>query len=285
VDIIVDTNILVADYQLNGTAFRVAFDGIHRTDWTLLVPQVVLAEVVSKYREQLLEVLAQHQKARDTLRRITGRELPGEDPVANDVQVEIGRFAERFPRMLTERGAKLLPWPAVDHQAVVGRLLRGRRPMRKDVGYRDTLVWETIVTHLRSSERTQAVFVTRDRDFLDGSGLHPDLLEDLREAGVDPARLSVEDSLAALNKRVFEPTLALLDEVKDQLQRGAFPYVDLRAWVARSLRDLIQEDDLRGTAIDLPHGCGKVDLSSANEVTSFEVSDVRRLSSGDLLVA
>lgn len=284
VDIIVDTNILVADYQLHGTAFRVAFDGIQRTDCTLLVPEVVVAEVIGKYREHMLEALTLHRKGRTAFQRITGRPLIEEQPIETAVDTEIRDFAERFPRMLTSRGARLLPWPNIDHQAVVGRLLGGRRPMRNDVGYRDTLIWESIIAHLKSS-MTEAVFVTHNtKDFFEGGVLHTDLLQDLRDAGIEPARLSIEESLFALNKRLFEPTLALLDGVKDQLQREAYPGVDLRGWATTNLGDVIEDDDLRGAATNLPQGCGSVHLSSEYQVTGFEVVDVRRLSSGELLV-
>ena len=283
-DIIVDTNIIVADFQLHGASFRVALDGVQRTDCRLFVPEIVVAEVICKYREHMLEALTLQQKVRAIFQRVTGRSLVDDEAIEASVNAEIAEFAERFPRMLKNRGARLLPWPGVEHESVVRRLLAGRRPSRKDAGYRDTLIWETIVAHLRSSPTSEATFVTHNtRDFWEGAGLHPDLLQDLRNAQVDPVRLSVEESLVALNKRLFEPTLALLDEAKDQLQRAAYPGVDLRAWAMKHLYDAIDGDDLRGAATDLPHGCGIVGLSTKYDVISFEVGRVRRLSSGDLL--
>jgi hypothetical protein len=63
VDIVLDTNIIVADFGLRGTAFRVAFDGIRRTDCKLLVPEVVIHEAVAKWREALTEAVEQQREA------------------------------------------------------------------------------------------------------------------------------------------------------------------------------------------------------------------------------
>ena len=110
------------------------------------------------------------------------------------------------------------------------------------------------------------------------------LAQDLAKTAVDPARVSIEPSLERLNKRVFEPTLKHLDEVREQLQRRVFPGVDIHAWAEKEARDLIDGDDLRGTVIDLPDGCGRMHLSSDAKITEVAVENVRKLSAGELLV-
>jgi hypothetical protein len=284
VDIILDANILIADYQLSGTAFRVALDGIHRTDSRMCVPEVVVAEVVAKHKEHLALAGSELQKAKASLRRLGHRELA--DKV---IGVEASAYADDFATQLRgtfkATGVLLLPWPSVSHEVVVHRILSGRRPTHTEAGYRDILIWETVLEHIKKTRPPTTVFVTRNsKDFLEEDRLHPHLLQDLVDAEIDPASVSVEQSIESLNKRIFEPTLALLEEAKGQLQEGSFPGFDIRAWLRQTGRDLVGEDDLRGAVTNLPDGCGRVSISGAPIIKEVVILDVRKLSKGDLLV-
>ncbi len=281
-DIVLDANILIADYRLSGTAFRVTLDGIRRTDCKLLISEVVLAEVVAKYRDDLCEAVEQERKARRTIDRLTGR---GAVVPSLDVGAETEHFADHLRGRLIAAGARILPWPLVPHEAVVQRILSGRPPTRKDAGYRDTLIWESLLAHVVSARPKAAVLVTANaRDFCEGEGLHPHLAKDLVNAGFTTNFVEVETSLTGLNKRVFEPMLGVLDEAKEKMARGAYRGIDLRVWLADHLRGLIDGDHLRGAASDLPDGCGGLHLSSKAEVRSLKVDDVRKLSNDELLV-
>jgi hypothetical protein len=183
---------------------------------------------------------------------------------------------------LARHGAKRLPWPAVGHQKVVERILAARHPVRDERGYRDLLVWESILAHIVSEKPDTCVFVTSDSDFLDGSSLHPDLVEDLRRLQLEPRCIAVE-RLAALNEREFKPTLARLDQVAEQLQNGTYPGVNLDDYLKFALEEHFQEDDL-AVCVDvdprIPHS---VHLSKLEHV-AFDVIEVRQMSSAGLLV-
>lgn len=283
VDVILDANILISDYRLSGVAFVVARDGIKRTSGTLVVPEVALAETVAKFKETLNSAVQRQGEADAHLRRLTGR-----SPVTTtqiDVAAEVQQYEERLRWALINMNAVVLPWPEVSHESILHRIWNGRRPMRKDVGYRDTLIWEAILAYLRGSQTREAIFVTADSDFCDQNDVHPDLVQDLRDAGLDPSCLVIERSLQALNKRVFEPALARLAEVKERLQRGAGP-VDLVAWAGANAHDLVEGEALRGVVVDLPDRCGKISLSrGSQQVKRITVNDVHQLAGGELLVS
>jgi hypothetical protein len=199
--------------------------------------------------------------------------------------VEEKRYASSLRERLLASGAELLPWPAVAHRAVVERILGGRRPTRKDAGYRDTLIWETLLEYVVANRPEEVVFVTANvRDFCEGERLHPHLVQDLARAGFPEDFVRIDTSLTVLNKRVFEPTLALLDKARDEIARGEHRGINLQAWLRRHLRDLLDGDHLRGAASDLPDGCGHLYLSSKADVLTLMIEDVRQLSSGELFV-
>jgi len=51
--IVLDTNILCADYRMTGTAFRVFLSGVSRIGASVYVPAIVFDETCAKYMEDL----------------------------------------------------------------------------------------------------------------------------------------------------------------------------------------------------------------------------------------
>ncbi len=94
-----------------------------------------------------------------------------------------------------------LDYPRPEHQALVKRLLDGRRPFKAqqtvnksnkgakpnqgfksegDDGYRDALIWFSICDLLQSRPEAKVVFISHNtKDFGNDSNLHPDFLQDL----------------------------------------------------------------------------------------------------------
>jgi len=79
--IVIDTNIFCEDYYLRGSNFRVLLDGLNSLPGTLLIPEVVVDEVVNRYREDLLEVTSKEREVRNSLSRMLSN--PGSAPPLN----------------------------------------------------------------------------------------------------------------------------------------------------------------------------------------------------------
>jgi hypothetical protein len=112
-------------------------------------------------------------------------------------------YEEALREKLTVLGARIQPIPDVDHALLVKRATERRRPCDNNGnGYRDTLIWETIL--VVATEGDDVVFVTNDTDFtVEEEGerdLHPDLLADLEEAGVDVEIAIVTDLHTAIRQ-------------------------------------------------------------------------------------
>ena len=82
-------------------------------------------------------------------------------------------------------GFEVLPYPDVPHREVAARALARRRPFDAlgHDGYRDALVWESVLALARRLSRARLVLVSRNRkDFADAEGgLHADLRRDVAE--------------------------------------------------------------------------------------------------------
>jgi hypothetical protein len=97
-------------------------------------------------------------------------------------------------------GFVLLPYPEVTHRAVAARALTRRRPFDRlgHDGYRDTLVWETVLALARTLPRGRVVFVSRNsKDFAAedhrDAPLHPHLADDVASSAGDASIELVSD--------------------------------------------------------------------------------------------
>ncbi len=74
--IILDANILIKDYHLEGTAFKMFFPGCYKAGWKAKVPAVVVEEVVASYARQFLKHRRSIDKAINSLKRLACSEPP-----------------------------------------------------------------------------------------------------------------------------------------------------------------------------------------------------------------
>lgn len=269
VDIILDANALIADLTLASPAFRLLFEGAARLDAKLYVVDVCVAEAARKLREELVDLVT----AAERLQRLAGRPLDLKPFASLDLIVSEyeARLAKDF---------NVIPVAGVPHMQIVARILAGRSPSRGgDRGYRDTLIWETVLERL-GVHRGKVLLVTSDGDFADKSGRpHADLLADLSERGIEHERLSIYKAVAHLNKERVEPNLKAVENYESMLKEDAFPDFSLRDWF---------RDEIPQHATKLVGGRARYRTSSSDvslddfEIGEIDVTDVKGLEDGDI---
>lgn len=121
-------------------------------------------------------------------------------------------------------------WPSLSHEFIVRRCSLRKAPFHlikeeidsdlaepsqhqaskklldrkgKDKGYKDYLVWLTVLETLRESS-AEVVFITADKGFYEASLLHSDLAADLNSFGIDQNRLKMFRSLERFNDQYIK---------------------------------------------------------------------------------
>ncbi len=98
-------------------------------------------------------------------------------------------------------GFEIEDWPSVTAEEVVRRELARRRPFvdteRGSIGHRDTIIWHGVLDVAKAYPFDQILFITKDGGFMSKKDLHPDLIEDLAAARIDPANVTREPDLFA----------------------------------------------------------------------------------------
>ena len=242
--IFLDSNIIIADYNLSSPYFQVLESFLRRTNSSLFVPLIVLEEVKSKYREDLLQA---SRKFWDALKRLYYLEWslqserskwPSEFEIpspADNPLLDVERKVEGYFNYLESRlkliDAQRPDYPTVPHARVAERAITRRKPFSEaGKGYKDTIIWETILAEA-ASDSEEIVFITNNtKDFsAQGSAcLHDDLKHDLKTSGISEERVTLYTSVESFVNSFVAPRLKRLDDLEKQLSEGAFASLSLQ---------------------------------------------------------
>src|ERR1044072_1127960 len=142
--LVLDTNRVGIDDRMGSNDARVLLDAARHGRLVLALPELVVREVMCKWRERKESQLA---KLGSTARNLG--ELGSAIQVPETEQLE--KLERRVEIALRERltGPNLMVpgFPSVGHEEVVARALRREQPFDREGrdGYRDVLLWETVL--------------------------------------------------------------------------------------------------------------------------------------------
>ena len=285
--VLLDTNAYFGDWYLESTAFRVFLDRLPRMDGLMIVPEIVFDEVVNKFGEEIrtLDQIGAKYDAKYN-------DLLGEkewDLSTSDVDGSVARYRKQLPTLFPlQQYWRLTPYPSRPHSEVVRRALQRRRPFNDDGGdgYRDTILWETILDVLRESPGP-IHFVTNDkRAFGTPPALHPHLRDDLHQLGLPRDCVRLFGSLDELNEALVLPDLPRRLDLVEPLRSGTLDGFSLTKWASSSLPRLLGRLGMEHL-VPIRTGSVSADFWPAHprNIEVASIDDVLQLSSGNLLVS
>jgi len=280
--VVFDTNIFCSDYYMSGASFRILKDGAHLIPAEIYVPEVVIDEVVNRYREDVAEAIEAHEKATNVIRRLLP-EISANfqiSPVSSNEMSD--KYQAWFLNELKLLGVKVLPYPKVTHKEVVARDLLRRSPFKRNgSGYRDCLIWESIRELARIGTDKIVLISANKRDFGGES-----LSEDLTKEVPSPDRLQIQLGLRQFVESEITPKLELANELKDALETGSGAGFSIRDWLNSNLLKVLcdYDDDLSAYVLGFPDGAGRVRPTAIRSFDKFSINMILRLSPEEILV-
>jgi len=164
--IFIDSNQFISDFLLKGAPFRYLFHFLSNSGHTLLLSRLVIEEVENKYAAEAQKAQADFLKNHQRLNQL------GMD--AGVIACHISSpMAFKLEELLRSHlnFIEIVEYAEVPHAEVVQRALTRRKPFDSvgDVGYRDCLLWLSLIQNLtsRASEDDEEVgFISSNwRDF------------------------------------------------------------------------------------------------------------------------
>lgn len=190
--VVLDTNAVHSDPWLTSEPGKKLLELAERGSCVVVYPQVVIDELRRQRREAAALAHAQAAKG------VSDMAKAGVDvaKTATDLKASFRRIDANldatFASLIARNGVTSEPVPNVATAELLRRDLARKRPFMEvqvkqkpaSVGFRDTLIWETLLAVMDPSRSHEKVlFVTADKGFLtdDSTSLHPNLLDDLDE--------------------------------------------------------------------------------------------------------
>lgn len=206
VKLVLDTNQIVEkDWRLRSGAIRLVEKAIELGLVSVVVPEIAVEETRNKFRQRLEANVKSAQDKKARIEKLLDAEIEVSMPQIDD---ECEKYREYLDQRLEELDASRPAYQDIDHKWLVSKAFGPNRPFRDgDRGYRDALVWHAVLNDV-ASEDHQTYFVSDNKkDFGDEKGgLHPDLLADLDEAGLQGQVTYMRD-LQTFVETVVKPAL------------------------------------------------------------------------------
>jgi len=288
--VIFDSNVIIADRWLSSADFLAVSETRNRTSHELCVPALAIDEAVNDFAEHLAAAERDLKKAGEALTRLLHRSY-------EVGTVSRGQLVSEYKGALLDRlrrsGARILAYPKVSHDRVVRRALERRRPFddKGHNGYRDVLMWHSVLAEMRGGERI--AFVSNDRGFYSlprdsrnepetpavkgiaaPSVMHPHLVPDLaRRAGTLDLYYSLHDFV----ELAVNPLLVEAPVEGQVLKEEEYKNFDVRKAVREHLLEGFRFVSLDPAMLGMPPEVEHASVLSLEEVVRVEVAHARRV--------
>jgi len=206
--LVVDTSAILADPWFQDANSQITLENIEAIGVELIVPQVVVEELVSKVRQQAEEAQQQLIRSARKIDRLIGPELEFSTDTADLDSLEV-TLRQRIETITRETNGRIAKLPQVSHAHLVKKILSGSLPFTKgEKGYRDALLWASVLEICREAPQCSVVLLTANtNDFCQvDEDLHSDLKAEVAEAST-AARVTVITTLRGFVQESIAPYL------------------------------------------------------------------------------
>ena len=177
--IILDSNVYVADFRMEGIAFSNLFDFIRKTRSTLVLPRIVREEVVHRYIERFTAQVRETGKSWKLFRYLMLDHDPAEFQKP-DLKYQVRELRKRLRTPV--KGVAIQYCPDVSGVDINEVAIRGIRriPPASLAGeeLRDVIIWYQVLSVSKGAGDMTA-FVTSDCGFWDGESLKAQIQQDI----------------------------------------------------------------------------------------------------------
>ncbi|HOD65926.1 MAG TPA: PIN domain-containing protein [candidate division Zixibacteria bacterium] len=182
--VVLDTNILMADYLLRGRWFTDLRHFLRLNNGKLVIPRIVLEETVANYGRDYKAIISEAKRLDKRLKSLSKRNSLDYERLEQESNREMNNYREFLLRELEHwnlDAASEKP-PGVDD--IITAVVSRRKPFKENgEGIGDYLLWRAVTQVATNSEPT--VLITNDTsDFgnqMDPVGLHDALIQELGE--------------------------------------------------------------------------------------------------------
>lgn len=232
--VVLDTNIIFSDFHLNGAKIKDLCESAKSIGATIYIPAVVIDESINKYCEKIQDCKTKIDKVFSDFERLTDKKVNLSQKSIDVITKEKEEYAKFFNAQIRRLNINIIPYPSTSHKDLVSRDLARKRPFQESgKGYRDALIWESLLTICTKPndlfDMPQVVFINKNhKDFCLEGDLHPDLREDLSKLNINEEHVEVVEDIDVFIKKFAKPKQKILQKIKDAFQsHGSYADINI----------------------------------------------------------
>jgi hypothetical protein len=183
--IILDSNVYVRDFRLDGIAFSNLFDFVRKTRSTIVLFRIVREEVVHRYVERFTKQVQETAKSWKAFRYLMLDSDPGKFHKP-EIKYQVRELRKRLRTPSKNVEIEYCPDVlGVDINEVALRGIKRTAPASTEgEELRDVIIWFQILASAKSTGEP-TIFVTDDGGFWNGSELNEQIKHDIAECGTE----------------------------------------------------------------------------------------------------
>ncbi|HSH60092.1 MAG TPA: PIN domain-containing protein [Acidimicrobiales bacterium] len=186
--VVVDTNAIAhGAWRLDSPAWKVLLHQARSAQIRLVVPELVVRETVGRFKAELEIRRATAASGARKFNELTGGE--GAPISSAPLREIVDSYESTLRSRLLDFRVHVAEFPDVDIDDLVNRAIERRRPFNeKGSGFRDALLWETVLALVEANPNSPVLLISNDAQaFAEPGGegnLHPELRAELGERGL-----------------------------------------------------------------------------------------------------
>lgn len=163
--IILDSNVITADFKFQGNNMKILIDWLQRTDYdnSLYIPMVVFKEIINNYEREIIEF---NDKLENSLKKLGKRNITYSENIPKiNVEQAVAEYKSFLSDKLETMYVEILDYPDVEFDLILEKALKKEKPFKSNGdGFRDTLIWENIIEVLNNKKKEDVVFISLNNE-------------------------------------------------------------------------------------------------------------------------
>lgn len=283
--VILDSNIYTSDFYMRGNNFYIFLDYIKRADIELFIPTLILEEVKHNFYSTISNTKAQIDKQIANLTRRIGDKI-ADNPITEEVlEKKCHDYSNFLKTKIEDYNIKVLEYPDISHEKVSKRAILKRKPFKENGdGYRDTIIWETLL-ELGKKEDREIIFITRNTsDFCDLKGNSYNLHKDLRKE-ITENKIELYIDLKHYLEQYVLPKFDRKEAVIEQILQEEYPFENIFEMLSNLVISTINNygttkaKSLKSEYYENPR------LLSFEKSPKIDITDVRELKDNEMYIS
>lgn len=287
--VVLDSNIIIADFWLESTNFRLLLESAENGDIEIYIPEVVYDEVLNKFKQRLEKSRTTIKSELQKFKRNSKKSI--DTPIDKDsIEKSISEYENQLKKIIKKYKIKILEYPNINHKFLANKAIHKLKPFNaNEKGYRDCLIWENVKGLLTDFESVAAlpelVFISNNyKDFASNDyKLHSDLISELEDEEFDSKSIIIYFSLAEFNDKQTKLFFTQSTSFENRIRNNEIWDFDLKP--------IINDYLLKNFVDSLLYDYDITEEYSDPTVTYFdeenydiEITDVKRLNAKEFLV-